>query len=239
MRPGRQQTFGKLAAVLVLLFGAGRSLAWPVDAVFDVDVGDDHFEKLLQLDWLDNSDPSVATVEVLPSGELDFIGKKVGRTRLLLSSNGKLHAFRIRVSAKGIPPPPPRLELLESAKKACPGLKTDRQGKENSLVVSVNTEPCRKALRTLFSESDEFLAPDISLTFDLPELQAQLRDIEAALSAKKSPAKPHYLGAGLVLKGELTPAQLHESLGQIFDRTLGRVALDDRTQTPDAGVPTP
>jgi hypothetical protein len=227
-------------AVLPLLFGAGRAHAWPVDAVFDVDVGDDRFEKLFQLDWLTNSDPSVAEVEVLPSGELDFIGKKPGRTLLLLSSNGKLHAFRIRVSQKGMRGlvPTGHPELVAAAKKACPGLKTEGSALEASIV----TDGCRKALRTLFQESDEFLSADISLTFDVTQLQAQLRDIETGLAAKKSPAKAHYFGAGLVLKGELTPTQLHETLSQIYDRTVGRVALDDQTHTappPDSGAPTP
>ena len=49
-------------------------LAWPVDMIHDVEPGREKFVKLGAIDWAESEDPSIATAEVMESGELLLTG---------------------------------------------------------------------------------------------------------------------------------------------------------------------
>lgn len=214
--------------------------AWPVDWVHDVEVGKEKFLKLPKVDWFEIDDPSVLAIEwMADSNELLLIGLKPGRATVLLGAEGKVAAWRVRV---GTPPLIDQAAFV-AAQKTCAEFNPAPLD-DVKLTVTVQNEACRKALLALF-QTDAFEARHLELTFDGKVLQAQLRSVEEALAqVTKGRVKARYVGAGLVLEGKLTLAEHRKVLWEVLRRTLGRFALDDRTEKPepppaaaDAGAP--
>jgi hypothetical protein len=223
------------AACLAAFLCALPAAAWPVDIYVDVEKGSEKFQHLANVDWFEVEDPGIAEVEWLESSnELLISGKTVGRTLVLLYSQGKAAVWRVRVGEKGAPakastPPAP----LAAAKAACPGLTV---GGEVALSVNIKTDECRKALLALL-ETDAFRAGELALVFDVTMLQAQLQSIRAGLEQAGSKAEARYFGAGLLLEGTMTTPERKRALWAVFRHVVGRMALDDRSQDPAAEPP--
>lgn len=233
---------GARRALLVLAV-AGAAGAAPPDWVHDVEPGREKFVKLPRLDWVEVEDPTVASAEWLSeANELLLSGRKPGRTLLLLGADGKVAVWRLRVGGK------PLLDegLAAAAKKACADFRLARgeePGAPDRLAVTVAGEPCRAALAALFA-TDAFEARALELTFDGPTLQAQLKSVQEGLATvTQGQVTARYVGAGLVLEGQLTAAGHRAMLWELYRRLLGRFALDDRIEVaappeaPDAGQP--
>ncbi len=208
-------------------------MAWPVDWIHDVEAGKEKFLKLPKLDWYEIEDPSVLAIEWVPeSNELLLIGLKPGRTNVLLGAEGKVAAWRVRVST----PPAGDAVAMAASQKACANF-TATPLEEVKLTVTVQSDACREALLKLF-QSDAYEARFLELTVDGKVLQAQLRAVEEALQQQtKGRVKARYVGAGLVLEGPVTVAEHRKILWQVLRRTLGRFALDDRMQQPEPQPP--
>jgi hypothetical protein len=198
------------------------TLGWPADMVHDVETGREKFVKLPAIEWAEVEDPAIATAEVMESGELLLTGLKPGRTLVLLYAEGHFGVWRVRVGGAKSEATP---ALTEAAKKACPELKLT-PGDDTKLTASVPNDACWKALYALFA-TDTFVSRELDLTFDAKVLQSQLKALQAVL--KKGIASK-YVGAGLVLEGEVTPAEHRATLWQLFKKSVGRVALDDRLE---------
>ncbi|MEW5742794.1 MAG: hypothetical protein AB1938_28010 [Myxococcota bacterium] len=224
----------RLAVMWVLLLPVAAA-AWPVDWIHDVEAGKEKFIRLPRLDWFEVEDPKVAKLEWLEeSGELLVTGLKPGRTVVLLGADGKVAAWRIRVGSKPVTDD----AAFAGAQKACPDLRPTPL-EDVKLSVTVGDEACRKALAALF-QTDAFEARHLELTFAGSVLQAQLKSVEEGLKAaagKKATAR--YVGAGLVLEGQVSREEHRKILWEVLKRTLGRFALDDRLllpAPPDAGA---
>jgi hypothetical protein len=221
MTPAR--TAGLLALWLSL-----PAAAWPVDRVVPVEPGREAFVRLSAVDWAEAERPEVAEVEVLPSGELMFTGKAAGETLVLLYAEGRMGVWRVRVGA-GVGEPK-RDEAAEAkARAACPGLHLAPGAMEEAVKARVKGEACRLTLRELL-KGDVYPGPSLSLEFEVPELQAQLRELQAAVDGvtAKGAVKAVYVGAGLKLSGPVTQAQKRAVLWQAFRVSVGRVPLEDR-----------
>jgi len=210
--------------------------AWPVDWVHDVEPGKEKFVRLPRLDWFEVEDPGVVQVEWLAdSGELLLSALRPGRTVLLLGADGKVAAWRIRVGTRPVTDD----GAWKAAQKACPDFASTPL-EDVKLTVTVHDEGCRKALTALF-QTDAVEARHLELTFTMPVLQAQLKSLEAGLRAiagRRVTAR--YVGAGLVLEGQVSREEHRRILWTVLERTLGRFALDDRLvelAPPDAGAP--
>jgi hypothetical protein len=203
-----------------------QAQAWPVDWVHELSLKKIKFVKLPQVDSVECLDPMVATAEWTPEPqELILTGIKAGKTRLLLAAEGKMAVWALNVDQKVGPPN----KLLELAKTACPKLEySPNQMPQLSAVVA--SENCRRALGALF-ETDLVEARSLSLEFSQEMLQAQLKGIQAALKAAfQNGVKARYVGAGLIVEGTLSAAEHSKMLWILFEKSLGRVALDDRTE---------
>lgn len=227
---GNRSSVSRVILLIAVLLPT-MAFAWPVDVYEDLQAGKDEIRKLAAISWAEVEDPTVATVEVLPSGELLLTGKAPGRTLVLLYAEGKFAVWRIRVTKPGttftpsLPNGEPLPELT-AAKAACKGLQADAE----SLRASIATDACRKSLLALF-QTDAYQARDLELTFELAALQAQLADIEKALkSAGISGVTLHYSGAGVVLEGTATNEEHKTALWTIFKNSVGRVPVDDRVE---------
>jgi hypothetical protein len=210
--------------------------AWPVDWVHDVEPGKEKFVRLPRLDWFEVEDPRVVQVEWLAdSGELLLSALRPGRTVVLLGADGKVAAWRIRVGTR----PVTDAGAWKAAQKACPDFSSTPL-EDVKLTVTVHDEGCRKALTALF-QTDAVEARHLELTFTMPVLQAQLKSLEAGLRAIAGPrVTARYVGAGLVLEGQVSREEHRRILWTVLERTLGRFALDDRLvelAPPDAGAP--
>lgn len=219
-----------LCAVSLALLAPAAG-AWPVDVYVDLEAGREKFQRLAALDWVEVEDPSVATAEIMESGELLLTGKAPGRTLLLLYAEGQLATWRLRVApARGAIRPEPAGPRLAAARAACPGLETGDGAEGSRLAVTIKDERCRLALAELF-RTEAFTARELSLTFEVPALQAQLSAIQAAVaSAAGRGVEARYVGAGLVLEGRLSRQEHRRALWQVFQRSVGRVALEDRVE---------
>jgi hypothetical protein len=217
--------FARTAGLLALLF-AVPGAAWPVDRVISVEPSREVFVRLSAMDWVDVERPEVAEVEVLPSGELMFTGKAAGESLVLLYAEGRMAVWRVRV---GVPEPKRDAAAEAKAVAACPGLKLAPGSEDEALRGRVKGEPCRQALRALL-QGDTYLGRTLSLEFEVPELQAQLRELQAAVDGvtAKGAVKAVYVGAGLKLSGAVTAAQKRAVLWQAFRHSVGRVPLEDR-----------
>lgn len=216
----------RAAACLLWLACAAEAAAWPVDRVVSVEPSTESFIRLTALDYVDVEHPEVAEVEALPSGELLVTGKSPGETLVLLYAEGRMAVWRVRVGGAE----PKRDDALEAkARAACPGLHLAPGAMEEAVKARVKGEACRLALRELL-RGDLYLGPSLSLEFEVPELQAQLREVQAAADgvAGKSAVKAVYVGAGLRVSGEVTATQQRAVLWQAFRKSVGRVALEDR-----------
>ena len=226
-----------LSSVLLLVPFAAH--AYPIDVAISVTAGDVHFERPTAIEWAEIADPKIATVERLETGELLFTGKSVGHTLALLYAEGKAAVWWIEVVPKGAvwQRPAAAPEPLARARKACPTLTLGEAGSEGALTTSIPSEACRSALLSLF-QTPAFTARELSLDFSLEALQAQLAGLQAAIAKVASGVDAHYLGAGLVLKGEVTPEQHRKILWTVFRHSVGRMALDDELQvdTADGGT---
>jgi hypothetical protein len=221
--------------LLLALLLPGPALAWPVDLAMELQVGSERFHKLAAVDWVEVEDPQVASVELLAgSNELLLTGKRAGTTRLLLYAEGTFAVWRLSVRAAGERPPAqaPTAQLA-AARSACPDLEAG-QGSEPFLRATVKDAACREALLALV-RTDAFVARDLELTFDVAALQAQLAGLEPGLAVLGLSAR--YRGAGLVLTGSASPAGHRRALWQLFEGSLGRVALDDRVKVEAAAPP--
>ncbi len=224
---------------LAVALAPGLARAWPVDWIHDVEVGKEKFLKLPKVDWFEVEDPKVLSVEWFPeTNELVMTGLKAGRTRMLLGADGKVAAWRVRVGQK------PALDeaAAAAARKACPTFRP-APSEEVKLTVTAHDEACRAALTALF-KTDAFEARSLELEFEGKVLQAQLKAVQEALGKIAGDRlKARYVGAGLVVEGKVSQAEHRKMLWAILDTTLGRFALDDRTEVepppdvPDAGVP--
>jgi hypothetical protein len=222
---------------LFLLLGltwAAPAPALPVDWVHDVEPGREKFVKLPKLDWFEVENPQVAQVEWMgEAGELVLSGLKPGRTLVLLGAEGKVAVWRVRVGGK----PEGGELLLAAAKKACPGL-TLTPAEDIKLAVTVKDDACRTALLELF-RTDAVEARALEVTWEGKALQAQLKSLQQGLDAvARGKASARYVGAGLVLEGTLNEAQHRAVLWELFRRSVGRLALDDRIilEALDAGT---
>ncbi|WP_338274393.1 hypothetical protein [Corallococcus caeni] len=220
MRGRRMYVIGGLLGALLAPVAA---LAWPVDQALTLEPGKEKFQKLTAVDWAESDAPSVVTAEALSqSGELLLTPHDAGIARVLLYAEGRFAVWRVMVGP---------IELqntsaeLAAAKKACPDLKAT-EGAEPALTATVNDNACRLALRT-FLKTHAYLAPQLELTFAVPQLQAQLEDFEAGMPPGLT---VRYSGAGLVLSGKTDRAGHRKALWELFNRAVGRVPLEDRTE---------
>lgn len=201
--------------------------AWPVDWAHDVAPGHEKFVPLPQVDWFENDAPDTVSAEwVSGAHELVLIGKKPGRALLLLGAQGKVAVWRVRVGT----PPVQNDAVLKAAQKACPDMALTPL-EAVKLKVTVQNDSCRRALSALF-ETDAFEARHLELTFEGEVLQEQLKGLQAALKPVAPGVEAAYVGAGLVLTGEVSEAGKRKMLWTILRSTLGRFALDDRTHGP-------
>jgi hypothetical protein len=236
------RAFASRAVVLLAALFAGGAWAWPVDVAVTVKNGDVHFEHPAAIAWAESEDPSIATVEVLRSGEVLVSGKSPGQTVALLYAEGKMGVWRVTVTdegaAKKAPVPPPD---LDAAKKACPTLKLGEKVTEEALSATLPDERCREALLQVL-KGDAFNSHELSLTFTVPALQGQLGAITKAIAPFAPQVKASYVGAGLVLEGKVSQAQHRKVLWEAFRQSVGRVPLEDRMEVEkpaasDAGTP--
>jgi hypothetical protein len=216
----------------------GIALAWPVDWMHDVEVHKEKFIRLPRLDWFEVEDPKVLQVEWLEgSGELLLTGREAGRTVVLLGADGKVAAWRVRVGTK----PVTDEAAWKGAQRACPDFKPAPL-EDVKLTVTVQDQACRQALTALF-QTDAFEARHLELTFSSPVLQAQLKSLEEGLrEVAGNRVSARYVGAGLVLEGQVSAEEHRKVMWALLRRTLGRFALDDRlvvSTVPDAGPLTP
>jgi hypothetical protein len=219
------------AAAGALLLSAA-AFGWPVDAVIDVAEGKDRIERTGPLDWLEVAEPQVAELEALPSEEILITGRRAGRTLALAYGGGRLLALRLRV---GQPEAAREPSAMGAALRACEAKPPPPNVSEQApWEVRVKDARCRVALKALL-EHDRFVARELALVFEVPALQAQLVAIQAALErAVPGKVKARYVGAGLVLQGALSPAEHRKALWQVFEESIGRVALDDRIEVREA-----
>ncbi len=201
-----------------------RSMAWPVDWIHDVAVGREKFVKLSQVDWFEVEDPSIAELEwQKESGELLVMGKKAGRTLVLLGAEGRIAAWRVRVEASTTRDAKSMAAVISECDVA--KVSTDA---DLDLKVFIKTRSCYDVLKQLL-QSDEYEARRVELVFDATILQHQLRVLDAALKRiAGSKAEARYVGAGLVLEGDVSPDEYRKIMWAVLRNTLGRFALDDR-----------
>ncbi|MFO0598509.1 MAG: hypothetical protein U0228_24600 [Myxococcaceae bacterium] len=217
------------AALLACVVVALPAFAWPVDWAHDVEAGKEKFIKLPRVDWFEIDDPKVLAVEwSAESNELLLIGLKPGRAVVLLGADGKVAAWRVRVSTPAVTDP----TAIPKAQKACPDLKLAPL-EDVKLTVTVGDDKCRAALAVLF-QTDAFEARHLELTFEGKVLQAQLRAIQEGLQqVAPGKVKARYVGAGLVLEGKVSVAEHRKVMWEVLKRSLGRFALDDQLELPE------
>jgi Flp pilus assembly secretin CpaC len=212
-----------------------------VDVAVSVAAGDVHFERPSAIDWAESADPSIATIEVLRSGEVLVSGKAPGQTVALLYAEGKMGVWRLTVTKPGeavaaVPGP-----SIDAAKEVCKGLTLGEKGSEGALTVTVPDDACRKALLAVL-QTDAFNSHELTLTFEVPALQAQLQAFTQAIAPFAPDVKASYVGAGLVLEGKVTKAQHRKILWAAFRNSVGRVPLEDKLEVEkpkvaDGGTP--
>lgn len=230
-----------LVVVFAALFGGAPAWAWPVDVAVSVAAGDVHFERPSAIDWAESADPAIATIEVLRSGEVLVSGKAPGQTVALLYAEGKMGVWRLTVTKPGEAAAAVPAPSVDAAKKVCKGLTLGEKGTEDALTVTVPDDACRKALLAVL-QTDAFNSHELTLTFELPALQAQLQAFTAAIAPFAPDVKASYVGAGLVLEGKVTQAQHRKILWAAFHNSVGRVPLEDKLEVEkpkaaDGGTP--
>jgi hypothetical protein len=208
---------------LITLCTSAAAWAWPYDVVRELDTKTPAIVKLHQVDWfqLNSEDKKLLDVEwVEAANELILNPLKSGRVSVLLSAQQQLGFWNVLISEKR----KPAIAALERAKKNCPGIDFTPID-DVKLTVSISAEPCRQAALELL-RGDGFVASQLRLTFTPEMLQAQLKDIQAALKPWSVTAR--YVGAGLVLQGSAKKSEQAKLYWAIFFVTLGRLAVDDQ-----------
>jgi len=214
---------GRIAAV-VLVAAAPAASAWPVNARFELAVGEEKFQRLTADAWVEVESPSVASVELFESAEVMLTGKAPGSTLVLVHAEDRVVVWRVVVRAAPGKSAPPDLGPV---KKACRDVKVEG----GELTAAIRDEPCRQALMALLSgDQDPFLAKDLDLTFELAALQSQLKAVQAGLARAAPEVRAVYVGAGLRLTGRATAAQRRRAYWEIFRASAGRLALEDRIE---------
>ena len=209
------------------LSAASPAMAWPVNARFDLKVGEEKFQKLTPDAWVEVEAPAIATAELFETAEVMLTGKAPGSTLVLVHAEDKVMVWRVVVRAPSDRTAPAPEDLTTPAKKACRDLKVE----SGELTTTIRDEACRQALLALFSsDRAPFLARDLDLTFDVAALQSQLRVIQAGLSKVAPEVKAVYVGAGLRLSGRATAAQHRRAFWEVFRASVGRLALEDRIE---------
>jgi len=210
------------------LSAASPAMAWPVNARFDLKVGEEKFQKLTPDAWVEVEAPAIVTAELFETAEVMLTGKAPGSTLVLVHAEDKVMVWRVEVHGN-----PDTTSMLAPGDYAAPARKVCREVKTagGELTATIRDEPCRQALLKLFQwERDVFLAKDLDLTFELAALQSQLKAIEAALAKVAPEVKAVYVGAGLRLSGRATAAQHRRVLWEVFKASVGRLALEDRIE---------
>lgn len=214
------------------------ALGWalPVSRVVDLEVGkEEFFRASLRAAFVD--DPAVATVELLPSGEVLVAAHAAGRTLLYLADESRVEVVRLRVRAASERPTPVlATEPVRTAvKKACPGFKEEGEA-ERTVATVVSTPGCRTALRDLLA-TDEYATNRLELNYSSDALQDQLARLTRTLEAAKNPATLKYSGVTLSLQGKLSYAQKQDLVRAVFAESVGPVLVEDATEVADAPAP--
>jgi hypothetical protein len=208
---------------LCLVMFALPAGAWPADWLHDVPDGGERFVKLPHVDWLEVDDGQVLEAEWLAgSQELLLSGRRPGRALVLLAAQGKVALWRVRVGGA----PLGDEKKFSAAAKACKDFRPLLEGPVK-LTVTIATEACRLAMWELF-QTDAFEGKDIEVTFERPQLQAQLKRLQEVVTQAKLPAVLRYAGAGLVLEGSLTQRQHRDVLWLLMRHIVGRLIIDDQ-----------
>lgn len=234
---------GALAALLALAPVAGAE-ARPVSRIIDLVAGNEQFFRASVASVAVDS-PEVCAAELLPSQELLLTPKKAGRVLLFLLDDDGLEVVRIRVRESGGAVPEVRAtdEQLRAAAKACPGMKVEGSKDARELSATVPTAACRDALAAVFA-TDDFVARNIELMYTPDALKAQLDALRAAIVSRGLGDKFSiaYSGLNVLIKGRGSPADKTELMKILFDGSVGRVLLDDHSETvapADAGSKEP
>lgn len=222
-------------AALLLVAAAPPALAWPINARFELSVGEEKFQRLTPDAWLEVESPAIATAELFETAEVMLTGKAPGSTLVLVHAEDKVMVWRVvvRAAADHTASAAPG-DVAAPARKACRDLKVEG----GELTATIRDEACRQALLSLFSaERDPFLAKDLDLTFELGALQSQLKAVQAGLAKVAPEVKAVYVGAGLRLTGRATAAQRRRAYWELFKASVGRLALEDRIEVDEEKAP--
>ncbi len=238
VRPSNEGSMTRRTVCLLLACWVLPALGWalPVSRVVDLEVGkEEFFRASLRSAFVD--DPAVATVELLPSGEVLVAAHAPGRTLLYLADESRVEVVRLRVRETSERPAPVLATeaARTAAKKACPGLKEEGEA-ERTVAVVVSTPGCRTALRDLLG-TDEYATHRLELNYSSDALQDQLSRLVKTLEAAKSPAVLKYSGVTLSLKGQLSNAQKQQLLRALYAESVGPVLIEDGTEVADAPAP--
>ncbi len=224
--------------VVFVLARPALAAALPVGRIVEATAGE---TQLLAGEYLEAAEvepADLARAERLPSGALRLTPLRPGSGLVYLFENGEVDAWRLYVRGpgeSGAPAPSASPELWAAARAACPGVQERVVDGEHFLHAAVPDGRCRRALLALLA-TDLFDGSHLRLVFDLPALQAQLRDMKLRLDAARvTGLSLHYLGATLVLSGTVAPAVRRRALRLVWQETLGKVDLDDQTESPDGG----
>jgi hypothetical protein len=228
----------RLWALLGALVLAGTARALPVDRVLELEVGDVRFLRINFVEAAEVDPPDLCTVERMPSLELLLTPRRVGTGLLYIYEEGRLEVYRLRIGTAKVPAAPaeaPSAALWKAARSACPKVEERTVEGEKFLHLDVPDATCRTALLPLLA-TDIYPADHLRLLFEVPALQAQVADMQARLKAAGLPNTDiGYEAATLAIKGKMDAATRHKLLRTIWPATIGRLDLDDKTETPDGG----
>ena len=229
-----------LGAALVTATGVVRpqaALALPVDRVLDLTPGELHFERVRFLLAAAVEPADLATAELLASGETLITPLRAGSGLIYFYEEGQLEVIRLRVGPDPFPAPP-QLGELRAVKHACHEVETHVAKGETFLHVTIPDQACRVALKAALAAepltAEPLTADHLRVVYEVPALQAQLRDMGAKLEA----AGLHglslaYAGATLTLKGKATPLAHQRALSILWAEAIGRLDFDDQIELPE------
>lgn len=220
----------KLVALMAVLVLPAVIHARPITKVLEMEAGtEEFFHSGLKAVGSDN--PSVATVELLPSQEVLVTAVRPGRALIYLVGETRLEVVRLGVIAQGVKAAPLRAreEQRSAARRACLGWKEEGPENERFVTAIVSTAACRAALRDLMA-ADEYSTARMALSFSPETLLDQLMAIRKALAEKKlDEIQVAYSGLTLILKGSATAEQKLELMKLLYDGVLGPVLFEDET----------
>lgn len=213
---------------------ATNAHALPVKSHLDLKPGAVFFVKgYSQAREARSADPSVATAELLPAGELLLTAVKPGWTIATVVTKVTVDTVLVRVCPAEGCGPRPSLDLspISPACGLFTEVKSDVPGLTPAFHVEVKSAACWRALqRALLAEDGDHEAPRLTYTFTPEALQAQaaalaeaVRPLAPGLSLKMS-------GAEVVVEGKASPAERSDALVAIARVALGNVYVDDRSE---------